>query len=322
MALKAYRFPGLNKDVWLPDDIEVVMMPVPDSLIGWVRSGVTTNVVDGGYSTYHDTGTPGSNALTQARYLLSGPKNGDGSKRKVGFNFAVDDKRIVYLTPLNEVTWAAGTGTGNARSWHVEQCFGGSIDFDQAVRNAESLHAGLIHAIGDPVETTLVKHQYWYGKWCPGQVLNKGLWPTVVKNVSAKVESIKAHVAGGSPQPNPDPAPTYASPSPIPQLDAASKDANTAPAIVAVGKTRWVAVFDRVRVIRETPRLQYGNKDSKFVGPLLKVGEEFDVNYIGWEEGGDPVYYTPFATRVWAADTERKNDARATQPNAEGADES
>jgi hypothetical protein len=105
MALKPHRFVGLDRDVWLPDDIEVIIDIVPDRLIGWVRSGV--RATDQSTTTFHDTGASGQNAIAQRNYLHNGPtdrkKDANGNwvtvKRKVGFNFAVDDKRIIQLTP-------------------------------------------------------------------------------------------------------------------------------------------------------------------------------------------------------------------------------
>ena len=36
MAMKAHRFVGLDRDVWLPDDIAVHIDIVPDQFVGWV----------------------------------------------------------------------------------------------------------------------------------------------------------------------------------------------------------------------------------------------------------------------------------------------
>jgi hypothetical protein len=71
MAMKTYRFVGLDQDVFLPDDIEVIIDIVPDKLIGWVRSGVRETGQT--FTTFHDTGTPGSTARAQRNYLHNGP---------------------------------------------------------------------------------------------------------------------------------------------------------------------------------------------------------------------------------------------------------
>jgi hypothetical protein len=312
MALKAYRFVGLDEDVFLPDDIQVIIDIVPASMIGWVRSGVPVplSVID--FSTFHDTGTPGATARSQRNYLHGGPKDEKGNRRKVGFNFAVDDKVIYQLTPLNEETWAAGTGAGNRTSWHVEQCFGGSINWDKSLRNAEALHAGLIHAIGDPVDTTLVKHQKWYGKWCPGQVLNRNIWSNVVATVSQMEASIES--GGVTPEP---PAPIYALPEPIPELAAISTKPGIAPASITASGATWFWVGDRVEATQDTPRLQRADSAAARLNADIKIGEQFDVDWIT-SYNGTLYYYTPWATRVQVAHTRRIADLKGEPTTDEG----
>ncbi len=191
------RFVGLDRDVYLPDHIKVSIEIVGTDKCGWVRScqsfsGQTR-------STFHDTGSPGSRARSERNYLHSGPRDGSGNRRLVGYNFAVDDTEIIQLTPLNEVTWAAGTPDGNRYGWHVEMCFGGSIDFERSLSNAIALHAGLIAAKGWNPDTALVKHQDWSGKWCPAQILNRGRWPEVQRRVGDGVRAINAGVEPGKP---------------------------------------------------------------------------------------------------------------------------
>lgn len=191
------RFVGLDRDVYLPDHIKVSIEIVGTDKCGWVRScqsfsGQTR-------STFHDTGSPGSRARSERNYLHSGPRDGSGNRRLVGYNFAVDDTEIIQLTPLNEVTWAAGTPDGNRYGWHVEMCFGGNIDFERSLSNAIALHAGLIAAKGWNPDTALVKHQDWSGKWCPAQILNRGRWPEVQRRVGDGVRAINAGVEPGKP---------------------------------------------------------------------------------------------------------------------------
>lgn len=303
MGMKAYRFVGLDRDVYLPDDIRVTIDIVPDRLIGWVRSG--QHFTGQTKTTFHDTGAAGQNARAQRNYLHNGPSEG-GKRRLVGFNFAVDDEEIIQLTPLDEVTWAAGTPEGNKTSWHVEQCFGPGIDWDRSLRNAIALHAGLIAAKGWSVDTALVKHQSWYGKWCPGQVLNKGLWPSVVSQVSQAASQLGQTVKDVVT------TITYEKPRPIEELEPYHRGASDeGPAFVrAADGTPFFFVSDRVRATRATPRLQMAHSDAKRVGPDLKPGEEFDVQWIFVSDDGEPYYVTPYYTRIKAADTERVSDRR------------
>jgi hypothetical protein len=313
MAMQKHRFVGLDADVLLPDDIEILVDIVPDSKIGWVRSGIRetgqTNI------TFHDTGTAGSTARNQRNYLHGGPTyrdedTGEIKRRKVGFNFAVDDARIIQLTPLNEQTWAAGTAQGNRISWHVEQCFGGSINFDRSLRNAIALHAGLIAAKGLVTDSALVKHQHWYGKYCPAQVLNKGLWNSVLSQVDTAARAI-AGGGGGAPA-------AFADPVPVPELEPfRNGDPNNIPAMVKANDgTPFFFVADRVKAARPTPRLQRANPNSPRVGPDLAVDEEFDVMWIFESSADNDLYYiTPFNTRIRVTDTVRVGDRPGPAPD-------
>lgn len=304
MAMKAHRFVGLDRDVWLPDDIAVHIDIVPDRFVGWVRSG--QHFTGQTKTTFHDTGAPGQNARTQRNYLHNGPSE-NGQRRQVGFNFAVDDREIWQLTPLDEVTWAAGTPEGNRTSWHVEQCYGPGIDWDRSLRNAIALHAGLIAAQGWSTDTALVKHQHWYGKWCPAQVLNRGLWPSVVSRVSQAAAAL-----GRGAEDAIDP-PAWKRPVPIAELEPYHRgDSDRSPACVHGARgTAFFYVADRVRATRATPRLRFAWKGADSVGPDLSPGEEFDVTWIFVSDDGDPYYVTPYYTRIRAADTERVLDRPA-----------
>lgn len=311
MAMTAHRFVGLDRDVFLPDDIEVIIDIVPDNKIGWVRSGVRETGQT--FTTFHDTGTPGSTARAQRNYLHNGPtyrdeKTREIKRRLVGFNFAVDDQRIFQLTPLNEQTWAAGSSNGNRISWATEQCYGGDINFERSLRNAIALHAGLIAAKGWSTDTALVQHRHWKDKNCPGQIRNKGIWTSVQRQVDDGVRAIRGNGGG---------VPSVADPEPIPELVPFHKgDLNTTPAMVrAADGTTFFFVSDRVKAIRATPRLQRGNPNGKRVGSDVKVGEEFDVTWIFESSADNELYYvTPFYTRIKVADTVRLGDRPGPAP--------
>ncbi len=316
MALRAHRFSGLNADVMLPDDIEVVIDIVPDSMTGWVRSGASSTAQTS--VTFHDTGHAGSTAKAERNFLHNGPmkKNkvtGKMERQQVGYNFAVDDEQIFQLVPLNEVTWAAGKPSGNKTSWHIEQCFGGGIDFEKSLSNVIALHAGLIAAKGWNADSALVQHNIWTGKDCPGQVRNKGIWPAVLRRVGEA-----ARAAGG--QAGTGAATTFAEPVPIPELaQFQGMDANTIPAVVQVADgSPFFFVSDRVKAIKETPRLQLANPNAQRVGPDLKVDEEFDVLWVFVSSEDNEAYYvTPFDTRVKVADTARLGDMQGRQAEPE-----
>jgi hypothetical protein len=105
------------------------------------------------------------------------------------------------------------------------------------------------------------------------------------------------------------PRPVYAPPAIIPELDAVSKADGLAPSFVDASGTRWFWVGDRVRVTRATGRYQRASKDAARIGPDLKVGDEFDVDWVTDYEGA-VWFYTPYATRINGADVERVSDAK------------
>src|SRR5690606_2376183 len=98
MGMKKYRFVGLDRDVWLPDDIVVEIAIVPSSI-----RNVRSNQAFSGQTSYtqHETANfnKGANADMHKRWL-----HGGAGGSYVGFNFVVDDKKIIQLTPLNEIT--------------------------------------------------------------------------------------------------------------------------------------------------------------------------------------------------------------------------
>lgn len=106
------------------------------------------------------------------------------------------------------------------------------------------------------------------------------------------------------------PAPSYAAPAPIPELDAHTRAPDRAPFVIQLSDgTIAIAVFDRVVATVATPRRRYSLGDER-VGPDIGAGTAFDVDWLLFHPERDAMYYTPFATRVRAADTSRASDIR------------
>lgn len=199
MALKAYRFVGSNVDYWLPDDITVEIAIVPASVTN-VRSNQFS--LDQTTVTIHETANfnAGANADMHKRWLHNG-----ASGSSVGFNFVVDDRKIIQLTPLNEQTWAAGTLAGNRTSWHIESCVNSDADLNKTRRNTAALGGAILAAQGWGIGA-MVQHNVWYGKNCPMLMRNGNLWPGFVKQADGfRTQAIVA--SDGSPEPAPVPAP-------------------------------------------------------------------------------------------------------------------
>jgi hypothetical protein len=312
-TLKPYKFVGSSETYWIPDDILVVIDIVPDSKIGWVRSG-SENLSLVTLVTQHDTGTAGSTADGQRNYLHGGPMGRDASgrlvRRKVGFNFAADgvprtvgDKqyrgKVIQLTPLNERTWAAGTDKGNSTSWHIEQCFDGANVWANSWYVNSCLAGALMAGQGWTI-SRLVQHNTWYGKDCPGQIRRRGLWPAYVNDVATTM-SLAARAAGGDgtggavePTPKPEPVP-FSNPVKPAFWDAIQDGAPFA----LDGDTLWYPDGLLYRVKATTKRQQFAIKDGRVTGPDLVIGEKFRGEAKGQSKSdGKPWVVTPHLTRV------------------------
>ena len=294
--MKKYNFVGSKVDYWLPDDIQVEIAIVPSSVTN-VRSNRFS--LDQTTVTIHETANfnTGANADMHKRWL-----HGGASGSFVGFNFVVDDKKIIQLTPLNEDTWAAGTAVGNRTSWHIESCVNKDADLNKTRRNTAALAGSILAAQGWAIGA-MVQHYIWYHKNCPAlmRANNGAIWKNsfVPMATTARAESIAAATGGKptpKPEPTPEPTPEYASASPV----AALKDER--PFLMTDGGAIFVRADLVVEATRDTPRLKYAGGSAK-VGPDVKKGERFGVSYLIVNDDKSLYWYTPWATRIRYEDT-------------------
>lgn len=293
MALKPYNVPGLTRPLYLPDDIRVEVKLIRNN--NWGSQDVFTGQT---MTTWHDTGPTGGNADGEWSWA-NGGRQGAGP---AGYQAIIDDDQIIISHPFDRVTWHAGTAEGNRVSYGAEQCREG-VNREKAIANAAAFHGAVCAAKGWQVDTALVQHHYWYGKNCPSYIRSTGLWSAAVAQTSAAALAAKEAAGGVIPKP------TYAKPVAIPELNEISMSEGMAPPYLTVNGVTWVWVGDRVQAKKETPRLQYGTTDSAHVGPVLRKGESFDVDWIA-ADAQVPVYYTPYATRIIVADVERISDSK------------
>lgn len=303
MALKPYTVPGLDKPLYLPDHIRVeIKLITPSSQWGSAAKSTAQTL-----TTWHDTGPTGGNADGEWTWANNGRKGAGPA----GYQAIIDDDQIIICHPFDRVTWHAGTAEGNRISWGAEQCRE-KVDVKKSIANAAAFHGAVCAAKGWEVDTHLVQHHYWYGKQCPSYIRANGLWSNAVQQTTAAALAARLAAAG---TPNVPPQPTYAKPAIIPELDAISKGEGIAPAYVTGGGTTWFWVGDRVRVTAATCRYQRASKQAEKVGPDLKVGEEFDVDWITEYENA-LWYYTPWGTRIRAADVVRISDTKGEEAAA------
>jgi N-acetylmuramoyl-L-alanine amidase CwlA len=299
MALKAYRFVGLNKDIWLPDDIKVQIR-----IIDHPRFRSYTYDIDQIYTVFHSTGNSKTNAEGEYEWAAGGRQGGSVG----GYTAIVDDKTIIQAAPLNEVTWAQGVNWGNVQGWATEFAYGGNVNYEKALRNVTCLHAALIFAKGWDVDKALKPHQFFTGKYCPSIIFDKGDWNRVVRMVKDQVAVIAAHVAGSGVKN--EATKTYPKPVEIPELAVyKNADRDSVPSVVTLSDgTQAYFVSDIVEATKETPRLRYANKSAEHVGELIRKGEQFSVDWLFTADDGQLYFYTRWGTRIIVADTKRVGD--------------
>lgn len=256
--------------------------------------------IDADFWCQHENGNPKHDADDERRYFHMGAEG-----RQASYHFVGDDTEIIQLLPLNENGWHAGDtwGPGNMKSiaGSIAQ---GARDMAKARTVMEHLAAGVMKALGIPAANTRQHYDFAPNrKNCPQWIRRDGYWSTFQKNVVR----LMSGTDGGS---QPTPVPQYATPIQLAQLDIT---AAVAPAMVILddeAKTECIWVGDRVRAVRNTPRLQWAGAKAPRVGPDIAAGTEFDVDWLlknkeGW------FYYTPWDSRIRFADCERISDSKA-----------
>ena len=179
--------PGPEKDPWRRADlgselwreaperpVEYEFLPLPDTpeqrekFPAPFRGGV-------GFVTIHNTAEPFSARDERLRVV-------NRRDAKTSFHFAVDEREIVQLLPLDRHGWHAGDGEGdgNLRSVGIEICrsvFRGATGwlYRRAERNAALLASSLLRHFDLP-DTALRMHRDWSGKFCPHRILEENSW--------------------------------------------------------------------------------------------------------------------------------------------------
>lgn len=167
--------------------VEYRFLPLPDTPEQRVKFPAPFR--DGvGFVTIHNTAEPFSAFDERARVA-----NRKGVR--TSFHFAVDEREIVQLLPLEFHGWHAGDGDGNGnlRSVGVEICrsvFRGANDwlYRRAEENAALLASSLLRRFGLPL-SALRTHRDWSGKYCPHRILEAGSRDDFTTRVAAKLSA-------------------------------------------------------------------------------------------------------------------------------------
>lgn len=305
VSMKEHHFIGSSVSYYLPDDILVEIRIVDHPR---VRSYQKHH--DQYISTVHDTGNPNTNADDEYRFLANGrPGVGAG-----GYNFITDSRKIIQCVPLNETTWHAGTSKGNHYSWGTEMAYGGGQDFDRVIEVNAALHGALLAAQGWNTKDNLVLHQYWYGKWCAAQILNRGIWPDFQKKVAAFQAKSAAAAIGEELEDTVtdeigDAVDGWPYPDPVPPSFWDQLLADGATHVEARDGTMWYRVSTLYRVSETTARQQFAIEDDRVVGPELATGATFRAVAVGQSFSDKQAWcITPQMTRIPLSDLEYVTD--------------
>lgn len=271
-------------------------------------------------SIQHGNGNPNSTAAGEAQYLYNGAEG-----RQASYHSSTDDKETWVMLPADEVSWQAadGAGPGNMSGFSNESIEDSKLWADPTRRDA--LIANVADFMGGVAARLGIDapEQHWDFNWrqtvnrhdCPNKLrytkINGRLaWDIYVEKWREAKENELRRMTGGEvgPQPQPD----FAYPDPIEVLTIASR-AEIAPATIYDPKSKvtFLWVGDRVRTKVVTGRYRWATEESPRVGVDIPIGTTFDVDWIFLAGDGQWWYYTPWAIRVKAKDTERISDAKA-----------
>ena len=270
-AMRAHRWPGLKRSAYLP-----AWIPVEVRISTSSRTRSFQKYTHQTLTTVHDTGNPRTKAAGELSWLLAGRPGGG----KGGYNW-INDDGIIYITgPFDEETWHAGTPRGNRVSWAGELAYGGNTVWETALEIACAMHGAVIEAQGLNPDEAAVLHQYWYGKWCAAQVLNRGIWDYVCKKIARYARLAAAARAGTTIDPSENPDNVYADPRPLRLEDGTLWDGKED---AVVNGTKYEAQRATVKTAVELRRRQWAITDAMQTGPPLPAGTEVEV--LGWVAG-------------------------------------
>jgi N-acetylmuramoyl-L-alanine amidase CwlA len=165
-TMKEWNLTHAPRSMFLPDFVNVQTKIVTHdrTTSGRVAKPKTSN-------TFHDTANPRTTAAGEWSWLAGGRQGGSLG----GYTAIGDDKGIIYCGYFDWETWHAGVQAGNLYSWGTEFAFGGGVVWTTALENICAWHGGLMEMGGLDVESAFRWHKYWTGKYCPGQIFNRGL---------------------------------------------------------------------------------------------------------------------------------------------------
>lgn len=146
------------------------------------------------YITIHNTANDAS-ADAESRYHNS-------NNNQVSYHFAIDDKEIVQVVPLNRNAWHCGDGqgAGNRKSIGIEICYSksGGARYEKAEELTVQFTAQLLHERGWNIDRVRT-HQSWSKKYCPHRILDKkDGWKNFLNRVQVALNKLKSPASSTS----------------------------------------------------------------------------------------------------------------------------
>lgn len=140
------------------------------------------------YITIHNTANSAT-ADAEASYHNS-------NNNQVSYHFAIDDKGVIQVVPLNRNAWHCGDGNGdgNRKSIGIEICYSksGGARYDKAEELAAQFTAQLLHERGWNIDRVRT-HQSWSNKYCPHRILDKkDGWKNFLNRVQKALNELKS----------------------------------------------------------------------------------------------------------------------------------
>lgn len=148
------------------------------------------------FITIHNTSNKAS-ALNEAKYHNS-------NNNQVSFHFAIDDKEVIQVVPIDRNAWHCGDGSGdgNRKSIGIEICYStlGGTKYEQAEENAIQFTAQLLHERDWSIDRVKT-HKYWteigvkkgyssYVKNCPHRILDENRWDEFLERVQKALDKL------------------------------------------------------------------------------------------------------------------------------------
>ncbi|MDL2292635.1 Ig-like domain-containing protein [Acholeplasma sp. OttesenSCG-928-E16] len=152
-----------------------------------VRTGIKHEETK--YITYHDTGnaTKGANALAHADFMV-GDWNANENRAR-SWHYTVDEERVVYHIPDNEVTWQGDTYASYSSSIGVETCVDFGSDLAVTWHRTAKLMAQLLIKY-DLSYDAIVQHYDWNKKNCPQTLRTANLYSHAIDMVVAEHKAL------------------------------------------------------------------------------------------------------------------------------------